>query len=174
LLCGALMGATGAGCSSDEEGNGEGVRVVMRPPGAGADAAPQNAILDECEAGESCIGAASCQDTCGLHELGDQACTCSAAVLTCNTCTVNAEFRSMIRSATAFCAAGTRDGNACTTKGETCMAVSYSSSGTPRREGCLCWQGRTRLEWDCSSTLNGFFQDDAPPTPPAPDGGTDR
>jgi hypothetical protein len=160
------------GCSDKSENTGTG-KVVPRPATARADAGPQNAILEACAPNDDCTGAATCTGTCGLHDLGDRACTCGADKLTCTACTLNAEFKPQITDATAFCQPGSRDGNSCVLKGETCINVSYSSMGVARREGCLCWMGRTQLQWDCSGTLNGFFQDMAPPSPPPPvrDGG---
>ncbi|HEY0707599.1 MAG TPA: hypothetical protein VGG33_12430, partial [Polyangia bacterium] len=169
----------GLGCSKDNGPDTSTTRVVPRPD-AGGDGAPMNAILDDCESGEGCTGAASCQANCGVHELGDSACMCGAnGQLTCTACVLNAEFRPLIKDATALCdPLNTNDGRMCTTKGDTCIAVSYNSMGVASRRGCLCWQGRTRLEWDCSGNLEGFFQDMAPASPPPPpppvrDGGTD-
>jgi hypothetical protein len=170
LAVGVLVGASG--CSKDD-GSGMPARVVSNPNTERADGPPANAVLDDCESGEECTGAASCMAGCGLHELGDTACTCSANELSCTPCALNAEFRPTVQpAATAFCPPGTDDDDPCTTKGEVCIDISYNNAGVGRREGCLCWQGRTRLEWDCTQNLNGFFQDMAPPTPLAPDAGT--
>lgn len=169
LVAGVVVG--GSGCSK-EEGSGTPARTVPNPNTERADGPPANVVLDDCEPEEDCTGAASCMAGCGMHELGDRACTCSANQLSCTACVLNAEFRPQVpAAATVFCPAGTDDDDPCPTKGEICIDISYNNAGVGRREGCLCWMGRTRLEWDCSQTLNGFFQDMAPPTPPAPDGG---
>ena len=159
------------GCSKDDD-KGSPAKVIPRTDLMRTDAGPQNAVLDDCAPNDMCTGAASCMGNCGLHELGDRACSCAADRLTCTACALNADFRATVApAATTFCAAGVDDDDPCTVKGEACIDILYNNAGVGRREGCLCWQGKTRLEWDCSSNLNGFFQDMAPPTPPRPDAG---
>jgi hypothetical protein len=167
LLAGVMVAC------SDKKDTGTAGKIVPRPATARADAGPQNAILEECEDNDDCTGAASCTGTCGLHELGDRACMCTADKLTCTACALNAGFKAQVTDATAFCNPGTRDGASCMLAGSTCINVLYNSMGVARREGCLCWMGRTQLQWDCTGNLNGFFQDLAPPSPPPPppDGG---
>jgi hypothetical protein len=171
VIVAGLVAGGSFGCSKDDD-KGVPAKVLPNPNSERTDAPPANAILDDCSPMDECTGAASCMGNCGLHELGDRACTCGANVLTCTACALNTQFRATVPpAATAFCAAGTDDGDVCLTKGEACIDISYNNAGVGRREGCLCWMGRTRLEWDCSQTLNGFFEDMAPPTPPRPDAG---
>ena len=167
-----FLGGVVGGCSGDKGGSTQGSRTVPRPV-TSSDAGPANAIEDDCDPGDQCTGAASCQGVCGLHELGDRACMCTANALTCTACALNAEFRPMVQNATEFCPMGTDDDDPCLTKGTTCIDISYNNAGVAQREGCLCWQGRARLEWDCTANLNSFFMDMAPPTPAGPlrDGG---
>ena len=118
LCCftGFLLAGAGPGCSKDSAPNTQGSRNVDRP--SSTDAPPANAVEDECEPNDSCTGAASCQGICGMHELGDRACMCTANALTCTACALNAEFRPLIQNATAFCPQGTDDDDPCPTKGD--------------------------------------------------------
>jgi hypothetical protein len=169
IVAGLLAGGS-VGCSKDDD-KGTPAKVLPNPNTERADAANPN-NYDDCEPEEDCTGAVSCMGNCGLHELGDRACTCTANAFSCTECALNAQFRPIVQpAATAFCPAGTDDDDPCTTKGEVCIDISYNNAGVGRRDGCLCWQGLTRLEWDCSQNVNAFFQDMAPPTPPRPDAG---
>ena len=72
-----FLGGVVGGCSGDKGGSTQGSRTVPRPV-TSSDAGPANAIEDDCDPGEQCTGAASCQGVCGLHELGDRACMCTS------------------------------------------------------------------------------------------------
>jgi hypothetical protein len=93
--------------------------------------------------------------------------------ISCTNCVLNPAFKGMLQDATDVCPASVVFGEACTTKGATCIFLDINAQ---RREPCLCWKGKTGLEWDCDQneppvSTPGFFKDLAPPTPPPTGGG---
>jgi hypothetical protein len=162
--------ASGCGTKKADESSGE-VTIVPRPPSvARSDAGtspprPTSCVEeDECRPGQSCTG------TCGVHQLGDTSCSCMDNSLSCAGCVLNPAYAGMLQDATAFCPAGVQDRQPCTAKGATCIAY---DADIDQRSPCLCWRGKTGLEWDCDddyppASTPAFFKDRAPPTDSAP------
>jgi hypothetical protein len=168
-----VLVASGCGTKQADDSAGE-VKTVPRPSGGGSDAASaprrQSCIEeDECRGGESCTG------TCGVHQLGDSNCSCVDESLACTGCVLNPAFAGMLQDATAFCEETVEVGQSCSTKGATCILF---DSDIDFRTPCLCWRGKSGLEWDCDDddpavSTPAFFKDLAPPTGsgPRPPGG---
>src|SRR6185436_21182537 len=165
-----------SGCGAKKAGDGAGeVRTVPRPPNGRSDAgSPPH--LNSCEDGDDCRAGQSCTRTCGVHQLGDSNCSCMDQVISCTDCVLDPAFAGMLQDATGFCADTVEAGQPCETKGATCISF---DSDIQLRTPCLCWKGKSGLEWDCDDdyppvSTPAFFKDLAPPSgsrPPPPDGG---
>ncbi len=163
---------SGCGTKKADEGAGE-VKVVPRPAPVRSDAGSTPSRPRSCFEGDDCRAGQSCTGTCGVHQLGDSSCACEDESITCTSCVLNPAFKGMLQDATAFCPESVAVGQSCTTKGATCIAY---DSAADLREPCLCWRGKTGLEWDCDEnyptvTTPGFFKDLAPAMGPSPGGG---
>jgi len=165
LLASSLAVVAFACGSSKKSGDTSGVSMVSRPTGVDAGSSPRP---NSCFEGDDCKAAESCVATCGVHQLGDANCACMQGTMVCTSCALDPAFRGMIQDATALCAQGVESGDSCSTKGATCIQISDQG-----RSPCLCWKGKSGLEWDCdfgdpAVSTPALFKDLAPPTPPRP------
>jgi hypothetical protein len=163
-----MLVASACGTKKTDGGGGE-VKTVPRPL---VDAGSASTSSSSCSEGDDCRAGQSCTGTCGVHRLGDSNCSCVDESISCTSCVLDPAFKGMLQDATEFCPASVVFGESCATKGATCIFI---DSNTHMRAPCLCWKGKTGLEWDCDQddpqvSTPGFFKDLAPPTPP-PTGG---
>lgn len=165
LLLASSLAVVALACgSSRKPDDTSGVSIVPRPTG-GVDAGT-TPRPNSCFEGDDCKAAESCVATCGVHQLGDSNCTCMQGSRVCTSCVLDPAFGGMLQDANELCAPEVESELSCPTKGATCIQI-VDQKRTP----CLCWKGKTGLEWDCDLgdppvSTPALFKDLAPPTPP--------
>ena len=118
-------------------------------PMEAGDAAPVQSY--QCGDGYLCL--ASCENRCGLHELGRSTCLCKEGVLQCDDCQIAALARPEVPEAvSATCGDSVASGTQCTQVGEAC----FVDPGSPYPDGCLCWPTATGMIWNCAPVFGWF------------------
>jgi hypothetical protein len=113
------------------------------------DAAPVQSY--QCGDGYVCL--TSCENRCGLHELGRSTCLCRDGVLQCNDCQITALARPQVPEiVSATCAEGVASGTLCSQVSEAC----FVDPDSPYPVGCLCWPTATGMIWNCAPVFGWF------------------
>lgn len=113
------------------------------------DAAPVQSY--QCGDGYVCL--TSCENRCGLHELGRSTCVCQNGVLQCSDCQLTALARPQVPEiVSAICADSAISGTPCSQVGEAC----FSTPDSPYPNGCLCWPTATGMLWNCAPVFDWF------------------
>jgi hypothetical protein len=113
------------------------------------DAAP--IVSYQCGDGYVCL--TSCENRCGLHELGRSTCLCQDGMLQCNDCQITALARPQVPTlVSATCADGVATGSLCPQVGDACFV--HPDSSYP--DGCLCWPTATGMIWSCAPVFGWF------------------
>jgi hypothetical protein len=113
------------------------------------DAAPVQSY--QCGDGYVCL--TSCENRCGLHELGRSTCLCKDGVLQCNDCPITTLARPQVpETVSATCADGIVSGAACSQVGDAC----FVNPDSPYPIGCLCWPTATGMIWSCAPVFGWF------------------
>jgi hypothetical protein len=114
---------------------------------------------DLCANGYSCL--TSCENHCGLHNLGRSVCTCISNALHCSDCILSDQARPQVPQVVSVtCADGIATGVACARVGDAC----FLHPGWPYPDGCLCWSTPLGMVWNCAPVFDWFsFLPDAGP-----------
>jgi hypothetical protein len=104
-----------------------------------------------CSDGYICL--VSCENRCGLHELGRSVCTCTDNALDCTECVLSDLARPQVpQFVTAVCADGIVTDVPCTQVGDAC----FLHPAWPYPDGCLCWPTDHGLVWGCAPVFGWF------------------
>ena len=104
-----------------------------------------------CGDGYLCL--TSCENRCGLHELGRSTCVCDSGVLHCGDCLLTDLARPQVPEVvTTICAAETTTDGLCSRPGDAC----YLHANSPYPDGCLCWPTPSGLVWNCGPVFGWF------------------
>lgn len=118
------------------------------PVGEG-DAAP----IQSYQCGDGYVCLTSCENRCGLHELGRSTCLCRDGVLLCDECQLTALARPQVPTVvSATCADGVVSGVSCSQVAEAC----FLHPDSPFPDGCLCWPTTTGMIWNCAPVFGWF------------------
>lgn len=104
-----------------------------------------------CSDGYLCL--VSCENRCGLHELGRSVCTCTDNTLDCTECVLSDLARPQVpQFVTAVCRDGIVTDAPCTRVGDAC----FLHPAWPFPDGCLCWPTDHGLAWGCAPVFGWF------------------
>jgi hypothetical protein len=113
------------------------------------DAAP----IQSYQCGDGYVCLTSCENRCGLHELGRSTCLCQNGVLQCDDCQLTALTRPQVPTVvSATCTDGIASGSPCSHVGDAC----FLHPDSPYPDGCLCWATTTGMIWGCAPVFGWF------------------
>ena len=117
----------------------------------GNDDLPDPGISYLCTDGYFCQ--VSCENRCGLHDLGRSVCTCTASTLHCTDCVLTDLARPQVpQIVSAVCGDGIATDVPCARVGDAC----FLHPAWPYPDGCLCWPTDHGMVWGCAPVFGWF------------------